>query len=482
MKKMYLVLILFLITSAAAEAAFPFQPDRFIYDEYSGKYFIKEFGSENIYYCWKEDINSDTITTPVKYGDYCTFGSDLAIWEEGQAYYWSAKYVDIASVSLGNNIFRTYAYMDYSPQLEGYPQKVFERLDIDTATRNIYLTDIKNNLIAKCNLKDTTGTVLSVFPAGSEIPLDLTLDMPYLYVAASSLSSDTTKIYKYDTRDSVSTLIFSSTDYHAVTGIAHDTSGNIYISGSNSGDLSGYILQIGGENYSRIKQIVGNIDHPTCVEYIKDQNAIAYAIPNLNKICFTLLDSLRYPEIIYPTDTAHKIPYYFKFKWQPLLGGDAKYDLIASTDGNFEEISARLTGYSACEKRVRLQPNHKYYWRIRAISTNSDTSAWSPIYTFTTGSIGFVSPSFINPLSGKTKIAVRTKFQWTPVDADYYEVKVFKDTTKAPVLFKSGISESNYTFPKPLDVGQIHRRLWQVGQAWRQRELHLRAPQPEQPC
>lgn len=95
------------------------------------------------------------------------------------------------------------------------------------------------------------------------------------------------------------------------------------------------------------------------------------------------------PELLNPEAGASGMPLRPVFQWSDVAGADS-YELIVSTDISFENpVILKVDDYAlpdtAWECNINLNYDTTYYWKVRAIS--SDTySAWSAASAFTTES------------------------------------------------------------------------------------------------
>ncbi|UCC90583.1 MAG: hypothetical protein JSW24_05550, partial [Dehalococcoidia bacterium] len=95
------------------------------------------------------------------------------------------------------------------------------------------------------------------------------------------------------------------------------------------------------------------------------------------------------PELLNPEAGASGIPLKPVFQWSDIARADS-YELIVSTDASFEKpVILKVDDYAlpdtAWECNINLNYDTTYYWKVRAIS--SDTySAWSAASAFTTES------------------------------------------------------------------------------------------------
>ncbi len=88
------------------------------------------------------------------------------------------------------------------------------------------------------------------------------------------------------------------------------------------------------------------------------------------------------------------------FQWEPVSGA-SKYELLLSKDSSFSNPIVTRAGTnaltaSAWECETELENGTAYYWKVRAVSTNSQSN-WSAVSAFTTGAKTEAAPAAAAP-------------------------------------------------------------------------------------
>ncbi|MCQ2285788.1 MAG: T9SS type A sorting domain-containing protein [Bacteroidales bacterium] len=125
----------------------------------------------------------------------------------------------------------------------------------------------------------------------------------------------------------------------------------------------------------------------------------------------------------YPSDKASTCGTYQYVYWY-YLDGATKYIVECDTTQNFNSplYQSITTSYSDAEFYNILYGN-TYYWRVKAYNS-SDTSDWSPIWSFT-NCTNLSTPTLISPVDMSINIPTNgQQLYWSSVyDASYYEVQ-----------------------------------------------------------
>lgn len=131
--------------------------------------------------------------------------------------------------------------------------------------------------------------------------------------------------------------------------------------------------------------------------------------------------------------------------WERLPGA-AYYELQVSTDDNFSASTVidDRTGskkiYGTTYSPTVTYDNNTYYWRVRAVDTSGNPSAWSDVTDLRSFVRSWSGPSFtpdlLAPADGATFSSPRFFLQWTPVrHAAMYEVQMGTDPNFSPNSF-----------------------------------------------
>lgn len=96
------------------------------------------------------------------------------------------------------------------------------------------------------------------------------------------------------------------------------------------------------------------------------------------------LVKLSAPTLLEPLDSSTMQSATPTFKWTK-LGDDLRYTILVSTDMQFNNIvinkSLRDTSYTP---ELMLNHNKKYYWKVKAVGVNNESSDWSSVWNFKT--------------------------------------------------------------------------------------------------
>lgn len=152
---------------------------------------------------------------------------------------------------------------------------------------------------------------------------------------------------------------------------------------------------------------------------------------------FNTIDKL---SLIAPANNTDNLLYRPDFSWQEITG-ITEYEFQIDTALNFDSSIADTVFISATTGAAYsplndLNPQTKYYWKVRAISL-SDTSLWSNTFNFSTGTVGIDENNskvndinvFPNPTTGKVNINLDASNQ-SDIDVlvtDIVGKEVFKD-------------------------------------------------------
>ncbi|MCX7908076.1 MAG: T9SS type A sorting domain-containing protein [Ignavibacteria bacterium] len=133
---------------------------------------------------------------------------------------------------------------------------------------------------------------------------------------------------------------------------------------------------------------------------------------------------IKAPTLIAPANDSKSLKLPIVFQWENFEKASYHHIQIAK-DKNFKQIvfeDSTLTKPSL--KISSLEPNAKYYWRVRYIANNY-IGLWSETFSFST-SIGQVT--LIYPPNDTTNMPLFLTFQWEPLEgAEYYEFLLSKD-------------------------------------------------------
>lgn len=136
--------------------------------------------------------------------------------------------------------------------------------------------------------------------------------------------------------------------------------------------------------------------------------------------------------------------------WDPIPGA-VGYELQVATNSAFTNVIEDRTGASNRVYGTRFSPpitydNNGYYWRVRAVDTAGNSSAWAQ------SQVAFnrhydIAPDPVFPPNGALDVPDPLYFQWDPVtNASEYEIWVGTDENFSPNTYNScRVAATTYT-------------------------------------
>ncbi|GAP17207.1 glycoside hydrolase family 78 protein [Levilinea saccharolytica] len=107
-----------------------------------------------------------------------------------------------------------------------------------------------------------------------------------------------------------------------------------------------------------------------------------------------------------------------------------------------------------------LQPNTRYYWRVRAWNTAGESSVWSAVRSFRAA---MTAPELSKPADGADTHTRRPMFEWLPVDgAAGYTVQVSKTDDFAKVMSSYTLKTAQNWFTPGSDLPANGTFFWRV--------------------
>ena len=474
--KRFLTLIVAILFLSAADGYCSHRliPDRFVYNQSTRQYAITEAGTGFVYYKY-ENETENLVVTELDSSDHLFRGNDIAVMScriDAKGYPYSVYGTIRDSSRLQDSYFGNHINC-ISPN---YPSVNFSRITIDTVTQNCIELDAANNTVFyvqynilnyidannDMNVTPTKVSNLQIFPGTAESPVDLTQTGSNLFVVVKTNEGDTTKIYKYGFADKTSALICATVIYKGITGITSDNSGNLYLCGHGSEPNSGFLIMINTDNPMKIIKLADNLNAPSDLAYIPDQNAIAYSVPDEAKLAEFSLGAISPTYLLYPSHGDTTVSCYCNFRWNAARQNNAQYDVEIAKDSDLSEIvySAKI---DTCGIKYLLEPQTNYFWRVRARCGDSVLNNWSPVSAFTTNSNALQMPDLILPIIyfAATQPA-HPKFKWKNIpDADEYEMYIStnpKDSSK--FIHITAIADTSIYLYQTLLAGQKY--YWKV--------------------
>ena len=140
-----------------------------------------------------------------------------------------------------------------------------------------------------------------------------------------------------------------------------------------------------------------------------------------------------------------------------------KYEVqYADNDSFTGAVSLDVAGSGPSETVLSedLQPNTRYFWRVRAWNTAEESSAWSLVRTFRAA---MTAPELSKPADGADTHTRRPMFEWLPVDgAAGYTVQVSKTDSFGKVTASYTLKTAQNWFAPSSDLPANGTFFWRV--------------------
>ena len=154
------------------------------------------------------------------------------------------------------------------------------------------------------------------------------------------------------------------------------------------------------------------------------------------------------PNLVYPANHAINMPVQLLFQWDAVTGATG-YEFNLSDAANFSNIIRGVvissTNYLITSA---LNPDTKYYWRVRARNADG-TSSWSTAFDFNTVKQGPGVPNLVYPVSAAEQIPKTVTLRWapsgnTPVLRYHLQVAT-NDSLNGPLYDLNNITSTTFT-------------------------------------
>lgn len=168
--------------------------------------------------------------------------------------------------------------------------------------------------------------------------------------------------------------------------------------------------------------------------------------------------AVRAPTLRSPSDGTPNIPIFANLIWYKQTGA-AKYILQVANDDKFTDLvfsQDTITTVNFIFTKG-LDPSHKYFWRVAAISPEGQ-GGWSEVWNFTTGSE--VAPVLYSPPNNTTVLKTdAVNFSWSEnSEAVSYNIQIAKDNAFSDLVADQTTTESSYQFT-PGEEAQFYWRV-----------------------
>ena len=143
-----------------------------------------------------------------------------------------------------------------------------------------------------------------------------------------------------------------------------------------------------------------------------------------------------------------------------------KYELQISADDLFTSLmSFDITGRTNSDftPGTDLNPDTRYYWRVRAFNTLEQFSAWSVVGIFRTP-LG--TPVLLSPTNNSSTFDTQPVFDWSDVPgAISYTIEISTNNSFAPtsIVITANVTDSTFTPASPLPQDRYYWRVQAIG-------------------
>ena len=179
--------------------------------------------------------------------------------------------------------------------------------------------------------------------------------------------------------------------------------------------------------------------------------------PFSGKYSFTTKHSFNQIVLVSPGNNATNLQPTVTLKWNKVGEAD-KYNLQVAKDNAFTNLVYNNSEVTDTTKRLTLDYDTQYFWRVRYIS-NSGTSSFSNKYSFTTKH-SFNQIVLVSPENNATNLQPTVTLKWNKVgEADKYNLQVAKDDAFTNLVYSN--SEMTDT-TKRLTLNYDTQYFWRV--------------------
>ena len=173
------------------------------------------------------------------------------------------------------------------------------------------------------------------------------------------------------------------------------------------------------------------------------------------------------PSLVFPTNNLICTSVDLEFSWNVVIDSDGdavRYVIDIARDSNFNDIAFTVTTTSTTNT-FTLEKGVRYYWRVRAIDSEDNASAYSPTQSFYTEPEATVNslpavPELVNPTQGSRLSATTVSLEWNASDSDddVLSYDLYFGDTNPPVLFSEGIDAT--TMDVDVSSGKVY--YWRI--------------------
>lgn len=134
------------------------------------------------------------------------------------------------------------------------------------------------------------------------------------------------------------------------------------------------------------------------------------------------------------------------------------YQIQVATNNTFTSLIHENNVITSQDNTASLSAGTSYYWRVRAVNTANDHSAWSAVRSLR---VIFKTPNLILPTNGSTVGTLKPAFTWESiVGASNYTIQISKASNFFPLTVNATVMTPTYSPLLSLQTGTVY--YWRV--------------------
>lgn len=450
MKRLLFLLLVIVLTSVNlfSQTATLRAPECIVYDEVKGVYYVSNVGQFN-----KPDGKISVLSRAYELKDFINWGLDdpKGMVILGRKLY-VADITKIVIIDIEEETISETINVSGSEFLNGMCSDGERYIYITEMFQNkIFRLDTRNNQVTALQLKGSVLTPNGILYEKAKNRLLVVSFKEEAPIYEISLSDLTTKVILY-------------TPLNFLDGIVMDRIGNFYLTAWENQNINGGKLYRYDYNFEQPEFLLATgLSGPASLYF--NQLIDSLLVPNMltNNISYFYYPAK--PENVtklYPPDKSTDINTKVEFKWLRAKGS-LNYTLQIAEDSDFSNIMIehKINFPEILSISIDLQPDKKYYWRIRGTNSKFDGD-WGDAWSFTTKSTIDYKPKLIEPKNGAKNIGLKPEFKWNMLTVQYYELLVYdnEELTGEPIINATGIQDTTFTPENELNRSSTY--CWKV--------------------
>jgi hypothetical protein len=175
----------------------------------------------------------------------------------------------------------------------------------------------------------------------------------------------------------------------------------------------------------------------------------------LGTSCIELLDDnlvLQRPELISPFNGSEDLDLSPLFAWSPVTGAEG-YQFQIATDFDFNsQVANEFTTDTEMILLNELNFSGFYFWRVRALNPEGNSS-WSSVWWFSTTTNPPDVASLISPADGTQNLRPGFEIRWSEAErAERYDLQIAKDPDFADLIIDRNVAFTGFASTQSLEL------------------------------